>query len=85
MKGCLNLYSQILESENNDKIDVVRVCPFGVTTSLMDNATGPFYITPQQCAITSIAATLAGRKHTYTHAKHYMLPLFMFKKEEKLF
>lgn len=70
VKRTLNNYSRILDLENNDKIDVLSVCPFGVTTAMMQMKKGPYMITPRQCAKSSIADLLAGEKLSFSGFKH---------------
>jgi 17beta-estradiol 17-dehydrogenase / very-long-chain 3-oxoacyl-CoA reductase len=69
-KRSIDVYSRILDLENNDKIDVLSVRPFGVTTYMMKMKKGPFMITPRVCAFSSLADLLAGKKTTFTGFKH---------------
>jgi hypothetical protein len=71
-KKIIDVYTRTLEKELGDKMDVVTVRPFGVTTKMMKMKKGPFMITPMECAKSTIADTLAGDKITYTGAKHKM-------------
>jgi short-subunit dehydrogenase len=69
-KRTLDIYSRIMEVENRDKIDVISVRPFGVSTKMMKFKKGPFMITPRQCAFSALADMLAGETFTFTHFKH---------------
>lgn len=69
-KRTVDVYTRILDLENNDKIDVVSIRPFGVTTKMMKMKKGPLMITPRDCAYSSLADALAGKKLTYSHFKH---------------
>lgn len=71
-KRSVDIYSRILDLENKDKIDILSVRPFGVTTAMMQMKKGPYMLTPRQCAISSIADLLAGEKQTFSGLKHKM-------------
>lgn len=69
-KKSIDIYSQILAEENNDKIDVVSVRPFGVATKLMRMKKGPFMITPRQCVMGTMVDLLGGEVATFGHIRH---------------
>jgi len=46
-KKSINIYSNILALENEDKIDILSLAPFGVTTTMMKMKKGPFMINPR--------------------------------------
>ena len=69
-KRSIDVYSRILDLENRDKIDVLSVRPFGVTTFMMKMKKGPYMITPRVCAFSSLADLLAGSKVTFSGFKH---------------
>lgn len=46
-KRTLDVYSRIMNLENDDKIDILSVRPFGVSTKMMKMKKGPFMITPR--------------------------------------
>lgn len=69
-KRSVDVYSRILDLENQDKIDIMSVRPFGVTTAMMQMKKGPYMITPRQCATSSIADLLAGQKQSFSGFKH---------------
>jgi short-subunit dehydrogenase len=69
-KKSLDIYTRILQKENEDKIDVISVRPFGVTTKMMKMKKGPFMITPIECAKSSLSDMLAGEKTSFSGLKH---------------
>ncbi len=77
-KKSIDIYSRILRLENNDKIDVISVRPFGVTTKMMKMKKGPLMITPRECALTSLADMLAGHDITFSHFKHKVSSLMFY-------
>ena len=56
--------------ENNDKVDVLSVCPFGVTTKMMRMKKGALMITPRECVNATLADLLAGKTSTFGYWKH---------------
>jgi short-subunit dehydrogenase len=85
-KKSLDVYSRILDLENGDKIDIISVRPFGVTTRMMRMKKGPFMISPRECAVASLADMLAGKKVTFGHYKHKLSSLaFEYLSEVKRF
>lgn len=77
-KKTLDIYSRILAQENNDKIDVLSVRPFGVATKMMQMKKGPFMITPRQCAISSLTDLVGGETTTFSHLKHKLSSTLAF-------
>lgn len=69
IKCFFDLYSRTLSLQNNDKIDILSLRPFGVTTNMMRMKKMQRMITPKQCAIASLTelgktdATFGGFPH----------------------
>ena len=69
-KKSLDIYSKILAQENNDKIDIMSLAPFGVTTAMMKMKKGPFMITPRECVLSSLSDLLGKERASFGHMKH---------------
>ena len=83
IKKTVDVVSRILKLENDDKIDVISIRPFGVTTKMMKMKKGPLMITPRECALSSLADLLAGHEATFSHFKHKASSwMFQFLTEE---
>lgn len=82
-KRSLDRYSQALDQENSDRVDVLSVRPFGVTTKMMKMKKGPFMITPRQCATSTLADLLGGEKLSFGHFKHWLSSIAFQKLSEE--
>lgn len=60
VKKCLDITSRIVASENSDKIDVISVRPFGVSTRMSLMMKGAFVLTPRQCVLGVLSDLLGG-------------------------
>lgn len=69
-KKSVDIYSRILEQENRDKIDIISVAPFGVTTKMMMMKKGPFMVNPRQCVKATLADLIGGKTTTFGAFKH---------------
>ena len=69
-KRMINVYSDYLRQENSDKIDVMTVWPFGVTTPMMRMTKNYATITPDVCARSIIADLLGGNLQTFGGLPH---------------
>ena len=49
-----DVYSRVLSMENEDKIDIMSLRPFGVTTKMMKMKRGPFMVSPRSFAQQSL-------------------------------
>ncbi len=59
-KKIFDIYTQYLQKQHHDKIDIISVRPFGVITPMMKMKKGEFMITPNDCVKSTIADCLAG-------------------------
>jgi short-subunit dehydrogenase len=50
-----DIYSRTLAIENRDRIDVLSVKPFGVTSGMMSMSKGKFMISPKECVLSTLA------------------------------
>jgi hypothetical protein len=66
----INVYSEYLRRENGEKIDVMTVMPFGVTTPMMRMTKNYATITPEVCAKSIIGDLLGGHLITYGGLPH---------------
>ena len=66
----INVYSDYLRKENSDKIDVLTVMPFGVTTPMMRMTKNFATITPDVCAKSVISDLLGGHLITFGGLPH---------------
>lgn len=66
----INVYSEFLRKENGDKIDVMTVMPFGVTTPMMRMTKNYATITPDVCAKAMISDLLGGNLVTHGGLPH---------------
>ena len=66
----INVYSEYLRRENGEKIDVMTVMPFGVTTPMMRMTKNYATITPEVCAKSIIGDLLGGHLVTYGGLPH---------------
>lgn len=69
-KRSLDIYSQILDLEHRDKIDIISLRPFGVTTKMMKMKKGPLMITPRECAKSALIEMVDGHITSFGHSKH---------------
>jgi hypothetical protein len=61
-----------LKQEHGDKIDVMTVMPFGVTTPMMRMIKDPATITPENCAKSVIGDLIGGNLYTHGGMRHKM-------------
>lgn len=54
-KVMMDIYSRTLSIENKDKIDIISVRPFGVSTPMLSMKKSRYIITPKDCAFSSLA------------------------------
>lgn len=54
-KVMMDIYSRTLSIENRDKIDIISVRPFGVSTPMLSMKKSKYIITPKDCAFSSLA------------------------------
>jgi short-subunit dehydrogenase len=60
VKKSLDNVSRILSLENSDKVDIISVRPFGVSTRMSLMMKGAFVLTPRQCALGVLRDLLGG-------------------------
>ena len=86
-KLILDVYSRVLSLENKDKMDVISMRPFGVTTKMMKMKKGPFMISPRAFAKESLGELLAGHDVSFGHSRHKAMVSLAFegKNEEESF
>ena len=78
IKRSLDIYPRILTQENSDKIDVLSVRPFGVSTQMAGFIKGVGAITPRQC-VKGVLTDLLGRKRTtFGHYIHKASRVMLF-------
>jgi short-subunit dehydrogenase len=54
-KHFIDIYSRALSQEQRDKIDIISIRPFGVTTTMYRMKKNYYAITPADCAFSSLA------------------------------
>lgn len=54
-KVMLDIYSRTLTVENRDKLDIISIRPFGVSTPMLRMLKSKFIITPKDCVLSSLA------------------------------
>lgn len=69
-KRMINVYSHCLRNQLKDKIDVMTVMPFGVTTPMMAMTKNFATITPDVCAKSVLSDLLGGHLESYGGLPH---------------
>lgn len=75
IKHAGDIYSCTVATENKDKIDVLTVRPFGVTTGIVRMRKEERFITPKQC-VSAILKDLGRVDTTFSALPHKILGAF---------
>lgn len=82
IKYAMDLYSRTLSIQNKDKIDILSVRPFGVTTGMMKMQKKARMITPKHCA-TAVLADLGHGDATFSGLPHKIMASFFGSLDEQ--
>lgn len=77
-KLILDHYSQMIAQENKDKIDIISLRPFGVSTKMMAMKKGPWMVTPRAYAKASLGEMLAGKATSFGVLRHQVMHSILF-------